>query len=165
MKDMKIYLAAAMGAANATIAPFDFARTLRGFEETLAKYQEAATHHFDFADTRLAIDELSAALSEFAEFTAGIASRPAGGIVVRRANAAIRRLARLLVPVNYTRGPEFFHDPAESIQALPDLSVALQLPDVKPDEIGFVKTHLTRGQNRLVAALRDARRTVQSAMA
>jgi hypothetical protein len=165
MKDMKIYLAAAMGAANATIAPFDFSRALRGFEETLAKYQEAAGHHFDFADARLAIDELSAALSDFATFTAGIATRPAGGVVVRRANAAIRRLARLLVPVNYTRGPEFFHDPAESIPALPDLSVALQLPDARPDDVGFVKTHLTRGQNRLVAALRDARRTVQAAMA
>jgi hypothetical protein len=165
MKDMKIYLAAAMGAANATIAPFDFARTLRGFEETLAKYQEAAGHHFDFADARLAIDELSASLAEFSTFTESIASRPAGGVIVRRANAAIRRLARLLVPVNYTRGPGFFHDPAESIPALPDLNVALQLPGADANEVGFVKTHLTRGQNRLVAALRDARRTVQAAMA
>lgn len=165
MKDMKIYLAAAMGAANATIAPFEFSHTLRGFEETLAKYQEAAGNHFDFADTRLAIDELSAALRDFGEFTRDLANQPAGHEPVRRANAAVRRMARLLVPVNYTRGPGFFHDPAESIPALPDLSVALQLPESKPDEIGFVTTHLTRGQNRLVAALRDARRTIQAAMA
>jgi hypothetical protein len=165
MKDMKIYLAAVMGAANATIAPFDFAKTLRGFEETLAKYQEAAGSHFDFGDTRLAIDELSAALREFADFTSDIASEPVSNELVKRANDAIRRLARILVPVNYTRGPGFFHDPAESIPALPDLSVALQLPESKPDEIGFVTTHLTRGQNRLVAALRDARRTVKAAKA
>ena len=165
MKDMKIYLAAAMGAANATVAPFDFARTLKGFEQALAKYQEAVAHHFDFADARLAIDELSAALSDFAEYTAGLATRPAGGVAVRRANAAIRRLARLLVPVNFTRGPAFFHDPAESIPALPDLSVALQVPEMDANNIGFAKTHLIRGQNRLVAALRDARRTVQAAMA
>ena len=165
MKDMKIYLAAAMGAANATIAPFAFARTLKGFEQALAKYQEAAGHHFDFGDARLAIDELSSALSDFDEYTAGLATRPAGGVAVRRANAAIRRLARLLVPVNFTRGPAFFHDPAESIPALPDLSVALQVPEMDANNIGFAKTHLTRGQNRLVAALRDARRTVQAAMA
>jgi N-acetylated-alpha-linked acidic dipeptidase len=90
---------------------------------------------------------------------------PANSEPVKRANAAIRRLARLLVPVNYTRGPEFFHDPAESIPALPDLSVALQIPETDPRDIGFVKTHLTRGQNRLVAALRDARRELQAAMA
>src|SRR5688572_15414592 len=165
LKDMKIYLAAAMGAANATVAPFDFARTLKGFEQALAKYQEAAAHHFDFGGARLAIDELSAALSDFAEYTTGLATRPAGGVAVRRANAAIRRLARLLVPVNFTRGPAFFHDPAESIPALPDLSVALQVPEMDANNVGFAKTHLTRGQNRLVAALRDARRTVQAAMA
>jgi hypothetical protein len=68
------------------------------------------------------------------------------------------------VPVNYTRGPEFFHDPAESIPALPDLHVALQLPDAEPRDVGFIKTHLTRGQNRLVAALRDSRRVLQDAM-
>ena len=165
MKDMKIYLAAAMGAANATIAPFDFSKTLRGFEETLAKYQEAAGNTFDFADARLAIDQLSAALRDFTDFTRDIAVTDAGSEPVRRANAAIRRLARLLVPVNYTRGPQFFHDPAESIPALPDLNVALQVPDADPRELGFIRTHLTRGQNRLVAALRDARRTLQAAMA
>ena len=67
--------------------------------------------------------------------------------------------------MNFTRGPAFFHDPAESIPALPDLSVALQVPEMDANNIGFAKTHLTRGQNRLVAALRDARRTVQAAMA
>jgi hypothetical protein len=68
------------------------------------------------------------------------------------------------VPVNYTRGPAFFHDPAESIPPLPDLHVATQLGSTPPDQVGFVLTHLTRGQNRLVAALRDARRTLQEAM-
>ena len=164
MKDMNIYLTSVMGAANATIAPFDCSRTLRGFEQTLARYQEAAGSHFDFADARLAIDQLSAALSEFDAFVDSIRNEPIGVEKVRRANDAIRRLARLLVPVNYTRGPEFFHDPAESIPALPDLSVALQIPETRPDEIGFVTTHLTRGQNRIVAALRDARRTVSAAM-
>lgn len=165
MKDMKIYLAAVMGAANATVAPFDFTRTLHAFGVTLAKYQDAAGAAFDFGASRRAVDELSAALRDFAEFTADLASEPAGSEPVRRANAAIRRLARLLVPVNYTRGPGFFHDPAESIPALPDLSVALQVATTPRDELGFVTTHLTRGQNRLVAALRDARRVVQSAMA
>ena len=164
-KDMQIYLAAAMGAANAVIAPFDFTRTLRGFADTLDGYEAAAADRFDFAPSRRAIGELSAALRDFAQFTADLANEPAGSEPVRRANAANRRLARLLVPVNYTRGPAFFHDPAESIPALPDLNVALQLPATPPGEVGFVTTHLTRGQNRLVAALRDARRAVQDAMA
>jgi len=164
-KDMKIYLAAAMEAANATVAPFDFRRTLRGFEETLDHYQASAGTWFDFGPSQRAIVDLTAALRDFDEFAADLAREPVRSEPVRRANGAVRRLARLLVPVNYTRGPEFFHDPAESIPSLPDLSVALQVPTTPADRLGFLTTHLTRGQNRLVAALRDARRTVQDAMA
>ena len=164
MKDMRIYTGAAMGAANATIAPFDFTRTLDGFEKTLAKYQEAAGREFDFSASREAISDLRAALRDFREFTNDLEDEPVASEPVRRANRAIRRLARLLVPVNYTRGPEFFHDPAESIPALPDLVVATHIPTTAPNELGFVRTHLVRGQNRLVAALRDARREVQGAM-
>jgi hypothetical protein len=83
---------------------------------------------------------------------------------VRRANAAIRRLARLLVPVNFTTGPGFFHDPAENIVPLPDLAPALTIPKARPEMVGFIQVHLTRGQNRLVAALRDAAREVESAL-
>ncbi len=142
LTDMKIYCAAVMGVANATIAPFDFGATLTD-----------------------AIRELRAALRDFGEFTKDLATQPVDNPAVRRANRAVRRLGRLLVPVNFTRGPEFFHDPAETTPALPDLSVALQVPSMPKDSLGFLQTHLTRGQNRLVAALRDARRVVQDAMA
>jgi hypothetical protein len=165
LTDMKIYLAATMGAANATIAPFDFSRTADRFTETIDRYQDAVGTAFDFSPVRAAIGELSGALGGFASFTNAVANQPVGSPAVRRANAAIRRLARLLVPVNYTRGPAFFHDPAESIPALPDLAVALQFAETPADRKGFLLTHLTRGQNRVVAALRDARAVVQSAMA
>jgi N-acetylated-alpha-linked acidic dipeptidase len=163
-KDIQIYLAAAMGAANSTIAPFDFTRTLRDFESTLDKYQTTAGEQFDFNPARQAIFQLHGELADFAQFTESLADQPVTNDRVRRANQAVRRLARILVPVNYTRGPEFFHDPAESIPALPDLSPAMEMPGMPPNEIGFVRTHLTRGQNRLVAALRDAGRTVRDAM-
>jgi hypothetical protein len=164
MKDMRIYLAAAMGAANATIAPFDFCHTLRGFERTLDAYAEAAGAEADFTPAREAMRALEATLAEFAKHTRVLAAEPVASAPVRRANHAIRRLARLLVPVNYTRGPGFFHDPAESIPPLPDLQVALQIPSMPPEQRGFTRTHLVRGQNRLVAALRDARRELEDAM-
>jgi hypothetical protein len=83
---------------------------------------------------------------------------------VKRANWALRRLARLLVPVNFTTGPAFFHDPAESIPPLPDLAPAELLGKAPVERRGFIRTHLERGQNRLVAALRDARREVEGAI-
>lgn len=165
LKDMRIYAAAAMAAANATIAPFDFERTLEGFSATLDAYDAGACKRFDFSTARQAIAELRDALSAFARHTRALERQPIPSPNVRRANVALRRLARLLVPVNFTRGTPFFHDPAESIPALPDLHPALTLGDAPPERAGFIVTHLTRGQNRLVAALRDARRVVADAMA
>jgi N-acetylated-alpha-linked acidic dipeptidase len=164
-KDIRIYLAAVMGAANATVAPFNFRRTLRTFSTTLDQYQAAVGTLFDFAPARAAIADLDAALDALGTFACKAAARPVGDPTVRRVNHAIRRLARLLVPVNYTRGPAFFHDPAETTPPLPDLAVALGAPTMPASEHGFLRTHLLRGQNRLVAALRDARHTVEGAMA
>jgi N-acetylated-alpha-linked acidic dipeptidase len=165
LKDMRIYAAATMAAANATIAPFDFTATLDGFAATLARYEDGARGRFTFARSREALQQLRAAVQQFRAHTDAIA---AGGVRdpgVRRANTALRRLPRLLVPVNYTRGPAFFHDPAESTPALPDLQPAITLGDAPADRVGFTVTHLLRGENRLVAALRDARRELEGAMA
>ena len=165
LTDIRIYLAAVAGAANATIAPFDFRRTVAEFGATLDGYQKAAGSAFAFDAARESLAALDAALARFAAHCARLRDQKASDPRVKRANAAIRRLARLLVPVNFTTGPGFFHDPAESIPPLPDLAPALSVPNARPEMIGFIQVHLTRGQNRLVAALRDAVREVESALA
>jgi N-acetylated-alpha-linked acidic dipeptidase len=76
---------------------------------------------------------------------------------VRAANAAIRRLARHLVPINYGRVDRFRHDPAVAIPPLPDLAAVAQL-SADGATRGFVQTHLVRGRNRVIWALREARR-------
>ncbi len=164
-KDIKIYLAAVMGVANAVVAPFNFRKTLRTFSQTLDKYEQGSGGAYTFAAAREAIGALDASLERFGVHACEVAAQSVSDARVRRTNEVIRRLARLLVPVNYTRGPEFFHDPAETTPALPDLAVALSAPSMDAGDIGFLKTHLMRGENRLVAALRDARRAVEEAMA
>jgi hypothetical protein len=77
----------------------------------------------------------------------------------------ILRLARLLVPVNFTREARFRHDPALPVPPLPTLAWAKELDGFDDHQIGFARTQLTRGQNRLIAALRDARRLVTGACA
>jgi hypothetical protein len=153
-----------MGVANATIAPFDFRKTLQSFSATLDQYQAPVQSLIDFGAAREAIVELDRTLEAFGVHACKVAAGSVADERTRRANHAIRRLARLLVPVNYTRGPEFFHDPAETTPPLPDLAPALQIGDMPAHEHGFLRTHLTRGQNRLVAALRDARQVLEQAM-
>jgi hypothetical protein len=165
LKDIRIYLAATMAAANATIAPFDFARTLAQFAETLESYQQAAQGHFSFARAREEVASLLGVVREFRAHCDRLAALPVTHPDVLRANQAIRRRARLLVPVNYTRGPAFFHDPAETIPPLPDLAIAHGIARADEGTRGFYATHLVRGQNRLVAALRDSAATLRGAMA
>ncbi|MGE0443129.1 MAG: M28 family peptidase [Gemmatimonadales bacterium] len=160
--DIKIYLGSVMQTANATIAPFDFSRTLAEFRRTLGDYQTQAGEAFSFRPAERAVDALEAAVTRLGERAASLGDRPASDRVVARINHAIRRLARHLVPVNFTTGPAFFHDQAEQIPPLPDLAVVGELAD--PARRGFALTHLTRGQNRLVAALEDARRDVEAAL-
>ncbi|MGQ0647849.1 MAG: M28 family peptidase [Gemmatimonadaceae bacterium] len=162
--DIRIYLAAVMGVANETVAPFDFRRTLATFRATLTMYEECVAGLFTFSAARAAIAALDETLEQFALHARKVAGLPIRDPRTRHTNQALRRLARLLVPVNYTRGPEFFHDPAETTPALPDLAAALNAATMPREELGFLVTHLTRGQNRLVAALRDARRVVSQAM-
>jgi hypothetical protein len=67
------------------------------------------------------------------------------------------------VPINYTNQPRFRHDPAYTVQPLPTLAVAADLADMTDDHLRRVAgVELMRGQNRLLAALDQARRIVES---
>lgn len=163
--DIRIYLASVMATANATIAPFDFSRTTADFRATLARYQAAAADAFSFAPATAALDRLDAGLALLEARARTLGSRPAADPEVQAVNRLLRRLARLLVPVNFTTRPAFFHDHAEQIPPLPDLAPALELAGADPGHRGFVLTHLVRGQNRLVATLDQALRELEAALA
>ena len=165
LTDMRIYLSAVAGMANAPIAPFDFTRTMDELLQSLERYQRSAGGLISFDPARAEVSALRQRLERLAERCDALRSRPVSDPAVRRVNAALRRIARLLVPVNFTTGPGFFHDPAEPIAPLPDLAPALAAPKMPAAYRGFLRAHLARGQNRLVAALRDASAVIRGAMA
>ncbi|MGY9034040.1 MAG: M28 family peptidase, partial [Rhodobacterales bacterium] len=59
----------------------------------------------------------------------------------------------------FCREPRFRHDPAATIPPLPTIYTAMEL-DQHNDTLGFAQSQLMRGQNRLVAALRQATRHI-----
>ncbi|PWK74106.1 hypothetical protein [Aminobacter sp. AP02] len=73
----------------------------------------------------------------------------------------IQDLARILVPINFTRVSRFRHDPALTIPPLPSIAAAADLDGLDATTLGFAKTQLVRGQNRLISALRQARRHIE----
>jgi hypothetical protein len=157
LRDMKVYLAAVLGVANAEILPFDWRATAAEMRETLAGCQKAAGDRFDLGPARDAADGLAAALDAFHGDVA------AGAVAPDRANALIRDLARVLVPVNFTRGPRFRHDPALPIPPLPDLALCHDLDGLDETGLAFARNTLVRGRNRVTAALREATRRVAAA--
>ncbi|MBI3975235.1 MAG: M28 family peptidase, partial [Armatimonadetes bacterium] len=112
LRDIKVYAAAAYRAANAPIAPFDFTATARECRATLRRYQEAAAPHLDLRPVSAEAEALEAALARFYQRARPLAAAAVGDPRVRRINETQRRLARILVPINYTREGRFRHDPA-----------------------------------------------------
>ena len=143
--------------ANADVLPFDWRAQAKEFLETIARYQKGAGDHFDLGPARR---EAMALKRDLDAFHAKLAARK---LRKDKANRVIMKLARILVPINYTRGPRFRHDPATPIPALPTISIAGELSNHDPRTLGFAKTQAMRGQNRLVAALREARELIASA--
>ena len=157
LRDIKLYALAVFRNANAEILPFDWRETASEFLETIAGYQEKAGSRFDLGPSKAAVEKLKAALETF---YGGIES---GSIAAADANRVIQDLARILVPINFTREVRFRHDPALTVPPLPTLSAAAELDIYAGDNQGFALTQLTRGQNRLVSAINQARRLVESA--
>ena len=156
--DIRIYLLSVLRHANAEILPVDWRETVAEFKTTLAAYEAAAADHADLTPARTALDALSERLAEL--YRAIEAGRVEPGV----ANDALMRLARVLVPINFTREPRFRHDPAYTVPPLPSLAVAAELARIDASRLGFAKTQLLRGQNRFVAALREAERIAARAL-
>jgi hypothetical protein len=141
------------------VLPYDWRATAKEFAGTIATYQKAAGSAFDLTPAKDALGALATALDHF---YAGVAS---GKVAKKAANEAQMRLARVLVPINFTREARFRHDPAFTCPPLPTLASAAEVPSLPESIRGFGKTQAMRGQNRFVAAMREAQRIVAKAMA
>lgn len=153
--DLKVYTLAVLRIATAEYLPFDWRAAAHEYKHTLGEYQQSAAHSFDLTPSLRAVDQLLEALDRF---YAAVAARAASAA---HANEIIRQLARLLVPMNYTLEPRFEHDPALNVPPLPTVALAKDLKRHEGAHLGFALTQLTRGQNRLVSALREARKLLK----
>lgn len=161
-RDMKMYAGSVFRVLDAPLHPFDWTRATDEFRRHLNSFQQATGEDFDFSPSFDATNALESALEKFY----GQASQASNSHdLARRFNFVQRRLGRLLIPVNFSQMPMFFHDPALSVPPLPDLAPAVTMPAVRDDVHlrGILRTQLKRGQNRLVWTLIQARELVESA--
>lgn len=165
LRDIRVYAAAAWRAANTPLYPLDFAAVATEVEQTLRTYQEAAGSVFDLGEAIEDAQALEQDLARFYDRAAALLDAAVDDPRVQRANEVQRRLARILVPINYTRAGRFRHDPAVDVPPLPDLEPAAKLSALEPGSAAYRVTliHLTRGRNRVRGALRAARQVLAEA--
>jgi hypothetical protein len=82
-------------------------------------------------------------------------------------NAALMHASRALVPLDYTDGDRFSHDPALPQSAWPALDPLRALSQAKPgsDQARFVAVGARRAANRVLHALKDAQAALGAALA
>ncbi|ETA50610.1 hypothetical protein [Ponticoccus alexandrii] len=116
----------------------------------------------DRLDLREAYDHLgrfNAGLDDMAQ----VAETATDRAQIQQLNAALLQVSRALVPMDYTRGDRFTHDPALAQPAWPVLMPIQQLaglPDGDP-RLPYQSTSARRALNRLCFALREATRAAR----
>lgn len=130
--------------------PLDFSPQIAGLLEELTKTSEQLKDRFDLAAACEAAHQLGQRLRRFAQ------DPPADA--AETFNRAILKLSRILVPLDYTRGNRFVHDPATPLAAWPVLEAIRRLARTSPGdaEEPYAKVDAIRARNRLVHDLRKA---------
>ncbi|MFC2023614.1 peptidase M28, partial [Chloroflexota bacterium] len=158
-RDIKIYAAAVARLVNSAIYPLDFRRVAEAQELTLQHYQKVGQGHVDLRACLEEVAALAESLSRFYSRLEELSHSSRTDLQVQRINEVLLRLARVLVRIDFARAGAFQQDPALIVEPLPDLAFIRHLRASSPDgsTYRFCQTQLTRGQNRVIAAFRQAR--------
>ncbi len=156
-RDLQVYLTTIVRILNAPLHPFDYAAAADEMRAAVTSYHAAAAGAVDFAPLLTELDALSRAITEWRS-RAEARVTGADPATRRALNATIRRIARLLVPLNYAKGERFDHDPALKLGPVPKLEAAASLAAASPELQRFMLVGLTRELNKVRATLRAAHR-------
>jgi hypothetical protein len=150
VRDTRIYLRTVWRLLTEPVLPIDYREHARELRTVLEERSRQTSQHLD--------------LEPLVEFAARLESRLAaiydqgGGADPAPFNELIRSLSRALVPIDYTRGDRFCHDPALSTPAVPALADCARLAGL---QVGSVEalclaSRLKRAANRVENGLREA---------
>ena len=159
VRDTRIYVHAVWRLLNDPVLPLDYGAYAQDLLEELGKLRKALGQ-------RLSLDSLEAGAAALRDNAAQLVTRAAAANddSVVRINRALMRMSRALVPVDYTSGDRFAHDPAlaqpawSTLQPLRNLAAA----DPGSDAARFLTVGAIRARNRVVHALRQANQAAET---
>ena len=144
------------------IVPLDHAATLEALGGEFAEIQDRLKGRFEI-DSLIGIAKSAHSIARSIGAFRGTASKQAVDV----ANAALMATSRALVPVDYSTGDRFAHEPAlpvpnwTALQPLRDLAATAS----GSDEEKFATVDAIRARNRIVFALREATSALERARA
>jgi hypothetical protein len=158
--DTRIYAATLARLCSAPVLPFTLAAAAREIDDLLADYARQAEGRFDLSPAReraaeaIAVAEALDARAQSLIAAGASPDSPEARAVVE----AQKAVTRALVPLRYTAGNRFDHDPAmpaPALQMLRDIPLLATLPP-ESSEARFLHTALVRKRNAVCHALREA---------
>jgi peptidase M28-like protein len=152
-RDTRVVFHAIWRLVSDPVLPFDFEAQMRDLLHQIAPLQTALAG-------RLSFEPLTAAAERLIEDAHRLRDRCNGAdaTTLKAINHAMLRASRSTVPVDYTTGDRFQHEPALPVPAWPALQVVRQLAALPADseDANFLKVDATRARNRICHALREA---------
>ncbi len=130
---------------TAPVLPLDYAACADSLLAELAGLEKTAGRSLDLRGLRAAAETLKRRAT-----AALTADAPPAAV-----NRALMRVSRALVPLNYTYGDRFRHDPALDHPAWPSLEGLRELAALSPDspDLPFYVVHARQTRNRVAHAL------------
>ncbi|HVB39110.1 MAG TPA: M28 family peptidase, partial [Vicinamibacterales bacterium] len=156
-RDLAVYLTTILRVVNAPLYPFDYGSAVAEITAAVETYRTEAGGEIDLGPLVADLQDLQTTIRAW-QRAAGPRAASGDATERRRLNAVMRRLARILVPLNYARGERFDHDPAVKLPPVPRLEAASTIASAPPALRPFIRTTLTRERNKIAAMLRAARR-------
>ena len=155
VRDTRIYLHAVWRLLADPVLPLDYA----AFAEDLDRQLAALGGAMDLAELRDRVATLR-------HGTERLRGHPQALDRVDLINAALMRMGRALVPIDYTRGDRFDHDPALPLPPYPALEPLRVLAAVPAgsDELKFAAVAACRALNRIRFAVEEAIAAAEAAL-
>jgi hypothetical protein len=161
LRDTRVILSVLRCLLTASILPHDYSIYARSLGEELAGLDRQLAGRLDLTGLKGSAVELERLAKALIERSAGVV-----GEAAERINASLVRASRLLVPLNYTSGERFHHDPALPQAPWPSLDGLWELARLPADstETAFYAVHARQTRNRVAHALREANAVFRAAL-
>lgn len=164
VRDTKVYLLLILNLCTTPIIPFDYSATLEEIESRLIDAQNLSAAYLNLNHLIQRTTKVKQILKEFYKHINSLNIKDERLLTV--VNECIKRLGRLLVPINYSKVGPFDHDLAIPLSPLPILDNVERLAKLSQDtvEAKLLATKLRRESNKIAYALIEVEREVSLAL-